>query len=67
MSEVNTEEMIQTEAPAEDQEDQAAAILEGLLFLVGDDGITAAQAAQTMDISEDRVRELFDQDRKSVV
>ncbi len=61
MSEVNTEEMIQTEAPAEDQEDQAAAILEGLLFLVGDDGITAAQAAQTMDISEDRVRELFDQ------
>ncbi|MBR2828945.1 MAG: SMC-Scp complex subunit ScpB [Solobacterium sp.] len=53
--------MIQTEAPAEDQEDQAAAILEGLLFLVGDDGITAAQAAQTMDISEDRVRELFDQ------
>ena len=61
MSEVNTEEIIQTEAPAEDQEDQAAAILEGLLFLVGDDGITAAQAAQTMDISEDRVRELFDQ------
>ena len=61
MSEVNTKEMIQTEAPAEDQEDQAAAILEGLLFLVGDDGITAAQAAQTMDISEDRVRELFDQ------
>lgn len=61
MSEVNTEEMIQAEAPAEDQEDQAAAILEGLLFLVGDDGITAAQAAQTMDISEDRVRELFDQ------
>ena len=61
MSEVNTEDMIQTEAPVEDQEDQAAAILEGLLFLVGDDGITAAQAAQTMDISEDRVRELFDQ------
>ena len=61
MSEVNTEEIVQTEAPAEGQEDQATAILEGLLFLVGDDGITAAQAAQTMDISEDRVRELFDQ------
>ncbi|MBR3127890.1 MAG: SMC-Scp complex subunit ScpB [Solobacterium sp.] len=61
MSEVNTEEIVQTEAPAEGQEDQATASLEGLLFLVGDDGITAAQAAQTMDISEDRVRELFDQ------
>ena len=61
MSEVNTEEIVQTEAPAEGQEDQATAILEGPLFLVGDDGITAAQAAQTMDISEDRVRELFDQ------
>ena len=61
MIEVNTEEIVQTEAPAEGQEDQATAILEGLLFLVGDDGITAAQAAQTMDISEDRVRELFDQ------
>ncbi|MBQ6531559.1 MAG: SMC-Scp complex subunit ScpB [Solobacterium sp.] len=61
MSELNTEEIVQTEEPAADQGDQAAAILEGLLFLVGDDGITADQAAQTMDISEERVRELFDQ------
>lgn len=37
-----------------------SAILEGLLFLVGDDGITVQQASKAMDISEKKVEELFD-------
>lgn len=37
------------------------AILEGLLFLVGDEGITAKQASEAMDISEKEVDELFSQ------
>ena len=37
----------------EEQEDgMSEAILEGLLFIVGDDGITAAQAANALEISE---------------
>lgn len=37
-----------------------SAILEGLLFLVGDDGLTCQQAARAMDIPEKKVEELFD-------
>lgn len=36
------------------------AILEGLLFLVGDEGLTIEQASQSMDISEEKVESLFD-------
>lgn len=35
------------------------AILEGLLFLVGDEGITSKQASEAMDISEKEVEDLF--------
>lgn len=36
------------------------AILEGLLFLVGDDGLTVEQASKSMDISTKKAEELFD-------
>ena len=36
------------------------AILEGLLFLVGDDGLTVEQASKSMDISTIKVEQLFD-------
>ena len=36
------------------------AILEGLLFLVGDDGLTVEQASKSMDISPAKVEQLFD-------
>lgn len=36
------------------------AILEGLLFLVGDDGLTVEQASKSMDISAAKVEQLFD-------
>jgi len=36
------------------------AILEGLLYIVGDDGLTAEQAADTMGIAADRARDLFE-------
>lgn len=63
-----TEEVTWIEADNQEKEEEtvpeeeghAEAILEGLLFLVGDDGITIEQAAKTMDISEERVLNLFD-------
>ena len=36
------------------------AILEGLLFLVGDDGLTVEQASKSMDISTKKAEQLFD-------
>lgn len=36
------------------------AILEGLLFIVGDDGLTAEQAAAVLDIEPSRVEDLFE-------
>lgn len=36
------------------------AILEGLLFLVGDDGLTVEQASKSMDISAKKAEQLFD-------
>ena len=38
----------------------AKAVLEGLLFLVGDEGITAEQAAATLDITPELAAEYFD-------
>ena len=43
------------------------AILEGLLFLVGDDGLTVEQASKSMDISTKKAEQLFDVLRKDNV
>ena len=43
------------------------AILEGLLFLVGDDGLTVEQASKSMDISTIKVEQLFDTLQKDYV
>lgn len=43
------------------------AILEGLLFLVGDDGLTVEQASKSMDISTKKAEQLFDVLRKDYV
>ena len=43
------------------EENQAKAILEGLLFIVGDDGITLEQASQALGISEERTEQVFDE------
>ncbi|MBF1114681.1 MAG: SMC-Scp complex subunit ScpB [Solobacterium sp.] len=40
------------------------AILEGLLFLCGDDGLSIEQAAASMDATEEYVAELFDELQK---
>ena len=44
----------------EDTDAHAAGILEGLLFLTGDEGISLEQAADTMGITEERAEYLFD-------
>lgn len=38
----------------------AQSILEGLLFIVGDEGLTAEQAARSLEIPEERVKQLMD-------
>lgn len=43
------------------------AILEGLLFLVGDDGLTVEQASKSMDISTKKAEQLFDALQKEYV
>lgn len=43
------------------------AILEGLLFLVGDDGLTIEQASKSMDISTKKAEQLFDVLQKDYV
>lgn len=49
------------ETPPENTDDgRGKAILEGLLFIVGDDGITLEQAAAALDISEEKAAALFD-------
>lgn len=55
MCEVSEEKLAKQE---HDQHLQA--ILEGLLFLCGDDGLTATQAAQAMQLQEEEVITLFD-------
>ncbi len=42
-----------------ENDEKLSAILEGLLFLVGDEGLTCKQASQSMGISEKKVEELF--------
>ena len=43
-----------------DPKERMLAILEGLLFLCGDDGLSIEQAAASMDATEEYVAELFD-------
>ncbi len=50
----------QTSLPLSEAENRGEAILEGLLYLTGEEGLSAAQAAQALEISEDKVRVMFD-------
>lgn len=58
------EEFDETTSASEEQQpdpkEHMLAILEGLLFLCGDDGLSIEQAAASMDASEKYVAELFD-------
>ena len=47
-----------------DSKERMLAILEGLLFLCGDDGLSIEQAAASMDATEEYVAELFDELQK---
>lgn len=47
------------DASLNQEEGRGEAILEGLLFLVGDDGISLEQAAETLGVSSERCEELF--------
>ena len=47
-----------------DPKERMLAILEGLLFLCGDDGLSIEQAAASMDATEGYVAELFDEVQK---
>lgn len=49
---------------AEDHKKKNLAILEGLLFLTGDDGLTLEQAAETLDLKKNEVQELLDELQK---
>ena len=66
--EPETPETPETPQPAQNDEDTnqlehddaaAKAILEGLLFIVGDEGLNREQASMAMGISQERVQELF--------
>ena len=58
------EEFDETTSSSEEQQpdpkERMLAILEGLLFLCGDDGLSVEQAAASMDATEEYVAELFD-------
>lgn len=58
------EEFDETTSSSEEQQpdpkERMLAILEGLLFLCGDDGLSIDQAAASMDATEEYVAELFD-------
>ena len=62
------EEFDETTSSSEDQQpdpkERILAILEGLLFLCGDDGLSIEQAAASMDATEEYVAELFDELQK---
>lgn len=49
---------------AEDHKKHNMAVIEGLLFLTGDDGLTIEQAAETMDLKKEEVRDLLDELQK---
>lgn len=61
-AEVGEEEEKAEEGDPEDQESflHLAAVLEGLLFLTGDEGMTMAQAVDTLGTSEEYTARLFD-------
>lgn len=62
------EEFDETTSSSEDQQpdpkERMLAILEGLLFLCGDDGLSIEQATASMDATEEYVAELFDELQK---
>ena len=62
------EEFDETTSSSEEQQpdpkEYMLAILEGLLFLCGDDGLSIEQAAASMDATEEYVAELFDELQK---
>lgn len=52
--------MEETSEPQEEDDQRAIGVLEGLLFLTGDDGITLEQAADALHCTPERAAELFD-------
>ncbi len=66
MSEQLAEQQNETDLQAAAELNQRQlAVLEGLLFVTGDEGLTAAQAADTLGISEKQAEELFAQLQKA--
>ena len=65
---VLAEEFDETTSSSDEQQpdpkERMLAILEGLLFLCGDDGLSIEQAAASMDATEEYVAELFDELQK---
>lgn len=65
MSEQLAEQQNETDLQAAAELNQRQlAVLEGLLFVTGDEGLTAAQAADTLGVSEKQAEELFIQLQK---
>ena len=65
MSEQLAEQQNETDLQAAAELNQRQlAVLEGLLFVTGDEGLTAAQAADTLGVSEKKAEELFAQLQK---
>ena len=65
MSEQLAEQQNETDLQAAAELNQRQlAVLEGLLFVTGDEGLTAAQAADTLGVSEKQAEELFAQLQK---
>ena len=62
------EEFYETTSSSDEQQpdpkERMLAILEGLLFLCGDDGLSIEQAAASIDATEEYVAELFDELQK---
>lgn len=56
-------EIIEVDSTTKDEEEgnQALTILEGLLFIVGDEGISLEQAAEVLGISKDRTEKVFEE------
>lgn len=57
---INSDNEEETKLAQVENDQRLSSILEGLLFLCGDDGLTVEQAAKAMDIKEEKVEELFD-------
>lgn len=52
--------MSEQQLAKEEHDSHLCAILEGLLFLCGDEGLTSQQASQAMNVTKDEVERLFD-------